>query len=97
MRILVCYVEVNKKQTSTSVLFYAQYSTPAMFIFISGAIVYFWSHHGAGTGPVYLDDIRCLGFEDSLINCSRSNFGDVGVNCLDHSEDASVICPSECH
>ena len=68
----------------------------AMFMYISGAIAYFGSRHGAGTGPVYLDDVLCSGFENSLINCSRSNFGDVSVNCLDHSEDASVFCPSEC-
>ena len=69
----------------------------AIFVYLSGAIAYIRSRHGAGTGPVYLDDIRCLGFEDSLINCSRSNFGDVSVNCLDHSEDASVFCPCECY
>ena len=68
-----------------------------MFILISGAIAYTRSRYGAGTGPVYLDDVRCLGFEDSLISCSRSDFGDVSVNCVDHSEDASVFCPSECH
>ena len=66
-----------------------------MFIFLSGALAYFGSRYGAGTGPVYLGDVRCSGFEDSLINCSRSVFGDVSVNCLDHSEDASVFCPSE--
>ena len=66
-----------------------------MFEFLSGAIAYFRSRYGAGTGPVYLDDIHCFGFEDSLINCSRSDFGDVSVNCADHSEDASVFCPSE--
>ena len=68
-----------------------------MFVFISGVLAYFGSHYGAGTGPVYLNYIQCLGFEDSLINCSRSYFGDVSVNCLDHSEDASVFCPSECY
>jgi len=69
--------------------------TMLTFEFLSGAIAYIRSRYGAGTGPVHLDNIQCFGFEDSLINCSRSDFGDVSVNCADHSEDASVFCPSE--
>lgn len=43
---------------------------------------------GAGTGPILLDDVRCSGFEDFLVNCSYdSNTAD----CL-HFEDAGVRC-----
>jgi hypothetical protein len=43
---------------------------------------------GAGTGPIHLDAVSCVGFEDGLVNCSYdSNTAD----CL-HFEDAGVRC-----
>ena len=43
---------------------------------------------GAGTGPIHLDDVFCVGFEDALVNCTYdSNTAD----CL-HFEDAGVRC-----
>ena len=59
------------------------------------AIAYFGSRDGPGTGPVHLNQIRCSGSEHFLVNCSRPRFGEVSGNCRDHSEDASVHCPSE--
>ena len=44
---------------------------------------------GRGSGPIFLDDIRCNGTESRLVNCASVG---VGVhNCL-HSEDAGVAC-----
>ncbi|XP_025113549.1 deleted in malignant brain tumors 1 protein-like [Pomacea canaliculata] len=52
---------------------------------------------GDGTGPIWLDDIRCLGTESSLMNCTRKN---LGVNDCQHDEDVGVSCtrkiPSAC-
>ena len=45
---------------------------------------------GRGTGPVYLNSVRCTGIESSLLSCSHSV---IGVACS-HSSDAGVVCPS---
>ena len=44
---------------------------------------------GAGSGKIWLDDVRCLGSEASIVNCPFLRWG--SHNCQ-HSEDASVIC-----
>ena len=59
---------------------------------VLGARAFSGSHYGPGNGPVYLDDINCIGSEDSLVNCSRRLFGDISTNCKTHLEDASVLC-----
>ena len=47
------------------------------------------AHFGEGTGPIWLDDVFCVGNESLLIQCSNGD-----VNC-DHSEDAGVTCAKE--
>ncbi|AWP18387.1 putative deleted in malignant brain tumors 1 protein-like [Scophthalmus maximus] len=47
---------------------------------------------GHGTGKVWLDDVACLGSEESLSNCKHRKFGQ--HDCA-HSEDAGVICTCE--
>lgn len=49
---------------------------------------------GQGTGPVFLDNVNCQGNEGSLIDCNTAGVGRVSSNCIGHSEDASVICPT---
>ena len=46
---------------------------------------------GAGSGRIWLDDVRCQGNEKSIANCQHRGWG---VHNCDHSEDASVICSS---
>ena len=43
---------------------------------------------GQGTGPIVLDDVRCAGTEDRLVDCPHDPST---VDCV-HSEDASVRC-----
>ena len=46
---------------------------------------------GQGSGPVYLDNVKCLGTERHLLECDSIG---VGAFCS-HSEDASVKCRGE--
>ena len=44
---------------------------------------------GLGSGPIFLDDVFCTGFEQELLQCFHNRIGD--HNCF-HFEDAGVIC-----
>ena len=49
---------------------------------------------GFGSGhsrPIILDDVRCSGSEENILNCSYDSIS----NC-NHSEDAGVICGAVC-
>ncbi|KAL8176298.1 UNVERIFIED_CONTAM: hypothetical protein K2H54_030365 [Gekko kuhli] len=47
------------------------------------------AHFGAGSGRIWLDDVKCKGREPSLSNCKLGVWG--SHNC-DHDEDAGVVC-----
>lgn len=44
---------------------------------------------GPGTGPIFLDNLRCHGGETRLLQCNNDGVG--FHNCV-HSEDASAVC-----
>ncbi len=50
------------------------------------------AHFGEGTGTIWLDDVFCIGNEESLLDCSHSG---LRVHNCKHSEDSSVACSSE--
>ena len=55
---------------------------------------------GGGTGPIVLDEVQCVGVEDSLFECSHIGIGlhncfhfeDAGVRCLS-GEDGGTVLP----
>ena len=44
---------------------------------------------GAGSGPIWLDNVQCEGTESSLTNCRHNGWN---IHFCNHNEDASVIC-----
>ena len=57
-------------------------------IVISGSIAFQRARFGQGTGPILLDDLRCVGTEQTLLDCRL----DVITTDCSHSEDAGVRC-----
>ena len=47
------------------------------------------NRYGSGSGPIWLDDLRCTGDESSLVEC---NHGGWGINNCGHHEDVSITC-----
>ncbi|KAG1952787.1 deleted in malignant brain tumors 1 protein [Pimephales promelas] len=47
------------------------------------------AHFGAGTGPIWMDSLRCRGDESNLRNCQ---FGGWGNHQCIHAYDAGIIC-----
>jgi len=50
------------------------------------------NQYGAGTGHIWLDDVRCNGTETSLDSCSHSPWG---TNDCGHDDDISVSCNAD--
>ncbi|XP_074076013.1 soluble scavenger receptor cysteine-rich domain-containing protein SSC5D [Macrotis lagotis] len=50
------------------------------------------TYYGSGTGPIWLDDVGCVGIEASLADCPASRWG--SHNC-DHQEDVGLTCTGD--
>ncbi len=55
--------------------------------YFAGATALLFAAFGQGTGPILIDDVRCVGTEATLISCPHIT----QHNCI-HFEDASVRC-----
>ena len=59
-----------------------------MNIFIHAASVAIGSaYFGPGTGLINLNNVECMGTEQTILNCSFSST----ITC-NHGDDASVVC-----
>ena len=48
-----------------------------------------YAKYGQGSGIIWMDNVRCLGDEASLLHCARNG---MGYEDCGHSDDASVEC-----
>ena len=49
-----------------------------------------YNHYGAGSGPIWLNNLQCTRSERSLAECRHDGWG-VTHRCH-HTEDVSIIC-----
>ena len=62
--------------------------SPCSTFYVDG-VPYSYAFFGAGTGPIYLDDVACTSSDSQLLECSSRPI--LTHNCL-HSADAGVGC-----
>ena len=60
-----------------------------VYIPILAGTAYSNAHFGAGSGPIFLDDVQCISSSNQLLECSSRPI--LSHNCL-HSADAGVGC-----
>lgn len=47
------------------------------------------AYFGQGSGPIWLDNVQCIGTETALSQCQARP---LGLNNCYHGEDAGVVC-----
>ena len=63
-----------------------------MHTYFAGAIAITEAIFGEGIGPIFLDDVRCTGYEASLFECSHRGIRNHDCH---HSKDVGVLCPGK--
>ena len=56
-----------------------------------GSVPIRYARFGRGVGPIWLDNVHCLGNESLIFNCSHRGLGITSTYC-DHSDDVGVQC-----
>lgn len=59
-----------------------------LILSITGASAFSSATFGAGTGPIFLDQVACSGTESNLLECTSSS----QTTSCQHSDDAGVRC-----
>ena len=59
---------------------------------VIGGRAYHNAHFGAGSGPIFLDDVQCTSSSNQLLACPSKPI--LSHDCL-HSSDAGVACESK--
>ncbi|KAK3098541.1 hypothetical protein FSP39_020457 [Pinctada imbricata] len=50
------------------------------------------SRYGRGSGPVYMDNLKCRGTEETIFECSNLGWNVAATTCSPHTKDAGVYC-----
>ena len=45
---------------------------------------------GVGSGPIFLDQVNCIGSEANILQCDMSS--PIGAHMCDHTQDAGIRC-----
>ena len=59
---------------------------------LTDAASYPMARYGQGTGPIYLDNVQCVGTELHIQECTYSS----DASECTHAEDASLLCSGNC-
>ncbi|KAK7488811.1 hypothetical protein BaRGS_00019946, partial [Batillaria attramentaria] len=60
----------------------------------SNPVVHHGGVYGPGSGPILLDEVRCVGVELDIARCYHDPWG---LTDCTHAEDVGVACPAEVH
>ena len=61
-----------------------------VYLDLSGAKMVRGDMYGQAAGPIFLDDVKCRGAEENILNCPQRQLS-VPNNCQ-HSEDVGIQC-----
>ena len=81
--------DMHTLEVSSTVLTTRNCNNLFHLIHITAGIAYSNAHFGAGTGPIFLDDVQCTSSASQLLECSSRPI--LTHNCQ-HSADAGVGC-----
>ena len=60
-----------------------------MLNFSAPIVASMYAAFGEGRGPIWLQSVKCIGNESSLLDCSHDGLGISGCR---HHDDVSVVC-----